>query len=216
MSVERPTSSRTEFGSATTVSVAALGLEAALDGIGAAGIGATGFGAAAAGIAARTPRSIPTCASVRCGVPNTPMMNIWAPTAAANPLCVIRIVLLLRHDFLRALVTADDFDRWRWRRRRRGNRWGGHTRAAHRGHTNRRSHAHQRRRLDAWCRGSRFVEWVAKRELNLAFGSRQGQLLRLVRIDEQRDDAHLNRLVLLVLLDLRARCQHLHIRQHQT
>ena len=48
------------------------------------------------------------------------MMNIWTPHAAAHFCCpVIRIVLLLRHDFLRALVAADDFDRGG----RRG-RWG--------------------------------------------------------------------------------------------
>ena len=62
-----------------------------------------------------------TCAQEACGVPKTPMMNIWTPHAAAHFCCpVIRIVLLLRHDFLRALVAADDFDR----RGRRG-RWGG-------------------------------------------------------------------------------------------
>src|SRR5262245_14392240 len=89
MSVERPTVRRTELASLT----------------------GSGSPAAAAltGMAAATVAPGATCARVACGVPKTPMMNIWTPHAAAHFCCaVIRIVLLLRHDFLRALVAADD------------------------------------------------------------------------------------------------------------
>src|SRR5688572_18119172 len=98
-SVERPTVSRTAFESAS-----ASGSRA---------------GTALAGIAAVTVGPGAICANDLCGVPKTPIMNICTPQAAAHFCPVIRIVLLLRHNFLRALVTADDFDRGY-----RHGRWG--------------------------------------------------------------------------------------------
>src|SRR5688572_3095841 len=101
ISVERPTVSRTAL-----ESLSGSGSPAAT---------------ALAGIAAATVAPGATCASVACGVPKTPMMNICTPHAAAHFCCpVIRIVLLLRHAFLRALVSADDFYRG-GRRGRLGN-----------------------------------------------------------------------------------------------
>src|SRR5687767_5101433 len=95
-SVERHTVSRTAFESAS-----ASGSRA----------GTALAGTALAGIAAVTVGPGAICANDLCGVPKTPIMNICTPQAAAHFCPVIRIVLLLRHNFLRALVTADDFDR---------------------------------------------------------------------------------------------------------
>src|SRR5215208_8158465 len=77
-------------------------------------------GTALAGMAAVTVGPGAICANDLCGVPKTPIINICTPQVAAHFCCaVIRIVLLLRHNFLRALVTADDFDRGY-----RHGRWG--------------------------------------------------------------------------------------------
>ena len=62
--------------------------------------------------------------------------------------------------------------------------------------------------------GRALVERVAQRELNLALGAGERQPLRLRRVDEQRHDAHRDRLAAVgVLLDLRARGQHQHVRE---
>src|SRR6187200_621612 len=98
--VERPTVSRTAF--------------ASLSGSG------SRADAALAGIAAATVGPGVICANDLCGIPKTPIMNICTPQAAAHFCCpVIRIVLLLLNNFVRALVTADDFDRGG-----RHGRWG--------------------------------------------------------------------------------------------
>src|SRR5258708_31283644 len=111
----------------------------------------------------------------------------------------LRISLLLSHDFLCALLSADDLDRRRRRFNDNGN--GGDRRhrsraGARHGVLGGRAESEQRRRADAMRHRHRLVERVAQRELNLAFRARQRQPLGFFRVDQERDDAHRHPLVL--------------------
>src|SRR5947209_7049064 len=93
---------------------------------------------------------------------------------------LVRMLLLLPHDFVGTFVSADDFYRLHLERRHRD---GCHRRTTRCGartgdrSPDRRAVAEQRRGPDALRERRRLVERVAKRELDLAFGAGQRQPL---------------------------------------
>src|SRR6187399_700701 len=175
-SAERPTSKSTAFGSVLSIT------------------GADPDGSAAGVWALEPNRGLGcTCAKV-AWVPNTPMMNMWTPHAAIRAVCrVIRISLLLGHNFLCPFVTTDDLDG------RNGRGLHVHSRGAaiarHSSHRRRGCRAHQRSGTNARRRRRRLIQGIAQRQLNLSFGAGERQPLGFFRVHEHRDHVDRDRFV---------------------
>src|SRR5437660_1370476 len=167
------------------------------------------------GVATRITMMYTTSAASFAG-PRAPLMV----SLPRQPAYGLRNGQQLSDDFGGALVAPDDFN---GRHRRDGRRVLGHrTRrrpARARDRTRRVNgrrllHAEEHGRPHARRFGRADVERVAQRELNLPFVAREREALGLLRIHEQRDDGHLHRLVLvLVLLHARARRDDLDVRE---